>query len=392
MTNIKIDKRIENKPNYFSVIPATVRYDNRLCPHAVLLFSEITALCNVEGFCWATNNYFATLYKVEKKSVSRWIKQLVDYGYIKSVVEYNKDTKQIIRRKLFLNINPFSVEENITPMDKNVHTPMDKNVHTPMDKNVPDNNTSIINTSINNIYSSSVKKPIEGVNDNSSIKSKKSPSTKQLTDEFETIWNIYPNKKGKVKALELYIKARKNKTTFDEVFSGVKKYNEEIRIKRTEPQFVKHGDTWFRNRNWEDEYITNDILINDSYNINSYEQTMDVFDAQVKKEEERRKAKAEARAKVIELAKKEHEENVRKYDEKYAQELEESEDLEEYESTKEYFNHLLAKGCLLDGTRPPEPKTPEYDLFENIENEEEYFAPPQTPITASRTHESVLTR
>lgn len=101
MTNEFENNFIENKPNYFSAIPATVRYDNRLCPHAVLLFGEITALCNVEGFCCETNNYFATLYKVGKKSVSRWIKQLVDYGYIKSVIEYGKDTKQIIRRKLF---------------------------------------------------------------------------------------------------------------------------------------------------------------------------------------------------------------------------------------------------------------------------------------------------
>ena len=68
-------------PNYFSIIPANVRYDKRLKPNEKLLYSEITALCDKNGFCWATNAYFANLYEVDKKTVGVWINHLKELGY-----------------------------------------------------------------------------------------------------------------------------------------------------------------------------------------------------------------------------------------------------------------------------------------------------------------------
>ena len=54
------------KPSYYAIIPAEVRYSN-LKPNAKLLYGEITALSSKEGYCFATNNYFAKLYNVTKK-------------------------------------------------------------------------------------------------------------------------------------------------------------------------------------------------------------------------------------------------------------------------------------------------------------------------------------
>jgi SOS-response transcriptional repressor LexA len=73
----------ENKqqPSYYAIIPANVRYAN-IPDKAKLLYGEITALCNQKGYCWATNEYFANLYGVHKKSISRLISILEKEKFI----------------------------------------------------------------------------------------------------------------------------------------------------------------------------------------------------------------------------------------------------------------------------------------------------------------------
>ena len=78
----------KENPNYYAVIPADVRYSD-ISPNAKLLYGEITALANKEGYCWASNDYFAKLYKVTKTSVSLWIRQLRDNGFIEYEVQDN---------------------------------------------------------------------------------------------------------------------------------------------------------------------------------------------------------------------------------------------------------------------------------------------------------------
>ena len=110
------EKNIKQKnPGYFSVIPADVRYDVELCPNAKLLYGEITALCNKEGYCWATNKYFSRLYQVSTVAVSTWINQLVKKGYIFSVIKYEKTTNSfletVIIKKRILSLQPLKNDE-----------------------------------------------------------------------------------------------------------------------------------------------------------------------------------------------------------------------------------------------------------------------------------------
>ena len=89
-------------PGYYAIIPATVRYSKSLSPNAKLLYGEITALCNQEGYCWASNSYFAKLYDVQRSSVSNWIKSLSDAGFISIELVYAKGKPNIEERKIYI--------------------------------------------------------------------------------------------------------------------------------------------------------------------------------------------------------------------------------------------------------------------------------------------------
>ncbi len=129
---------MEEKPNYYAILPANIRYDKKLTDKAKLLYAEITSLTYKTGECWASNKYFSELYAISVETVSRIIKLLIDNGYLERKIIYKSDTKEISNRVLI-------------PIDKNINTYCQKNQY-PIDKNVKENNTSINNKNINNIY------------------------------------------------------------------------------------------------------------------------------------------------------------------------------------------------------------------------------------------------
>lgn len=132
---------MENKRSYYAIIPATVRYDKGLPAGAKLLYGEITALCNQEGFCWANNSYFAELYDVSDKTVRRWVQALEDRGYIVKNIEYEEDGKTVIRRCLSLPDVPRWGQKCPEPPGQKCPNPPDKNVrYNNTDRIIQENN------------------------------------------------------------------------------------------------------------------------------------------------------------------------------------------------------------------------------------------------------------
>lgn len=136
----------------FAIIPATVRYDKNLSPNSKLLYGEITALCSKEGFCWASNRYFADLYSVTNRSITKWVKELSDNGYIFVEIGINEEhtdtsddnKKYVYDRKIYLTSN---MVEQLFQGDRT-------NVLGGVEENFYNTNTSI-NTSIKDNMSSS---------------------------------------------------------------------------------------------------------------------------------------------------------------------------------------------------------------------------------------------
>ena len=72
--------------------------------------------------------------------------------------------------------------------------------------------------------------------------------------EFEKLWEIYPNKKGKDQAKNKYLLARKQGITYETIAQGLKNYINYIKSENIEPKFIKHGSTWFNQKCWNDDY------------------------------------------------------------------------------------------------------------------------------------------
>ena len=144
------------KPNFYAILPADVRYDKRLKPMEKILYSEITSLTNKEGYCYAQNSYFAELYEVHKNTISTWVTHLVEVGYLRLEINYYEGTKNIKERRLYIST---PINKNIdTPINENVDTyqsknldPINENIDTPINENVEDN-SKYINNKFNNIY------------------------------------------------------------------------------------------------------------------------------------------------------------------------------------------------------------------------------------------------
>lgn len=81
-----MDPELEKEPTYWGQIPASVRYDKDISPSAKVLYAEIQALTNMRGICWATNKHLAKLYDVQPTTISEWVKQLEDAGYVRTKI------------------------------------------------------------------------------------------------------------------------------------------------------------------------------------------------------------------------------------------------------------------------------------------------------------------
>lgn len=138
----------DEKPFYYSIITADVRYDERLKPNEKLLYSEITALSNKYGYCTATNSYFSKLYRADKSTVSRWVSHLEKCGYVQ--VEQTRNGKRIVQRKIYPVATPLLTKKSIPYAQKDQY---------PIDKKVKGNITRVNTTSMN--MRERIKQPLD---------------------------------------------------------------------------------------------------------------------------------------------------------------------------------------------------------------------------------------
>lgn len=140
----------EENPSYYGILPADVRYCKNLSFGEKVLYTEISSLSNMRGYCFANNSYFANLYDVHKNTISKWISNLEDNGFIVCFDEIRKN-KSIERRIKLDNINSTKkTTPNDNPINPTIypHKPYDLPPSTvgftPINPTVYHNSTSLI--------------------------------------------------------------------------------------------------------------------------------------------------------------------------------------------------------------------------------------------------------
>lgn len=118
---------MSERPGYFAVIPAPVRY-SKISSSAKLLYGEISALAEQQGYCYASNGYFAKIYECHNQTISTWIGELVAEKFIRIDAE-----KGGVQRKIYL------LAKGLIPLSRKTQPPMSQNAqHSNKDLNNKD--------------------------------------------------------------------------------------------------------------------------------------------------------------------------------------------------------------------------------------------------------------
>jgi hypothetical protein len=79
--------------------------------------------------------------------------------------------------------------------------------------------------------------------------------------DFEEAWKAYPDKSGKTKALEAYLKHRAAGDAQPDILAGIERYRRYVAAKRAKGQDLgwRNGQTFFNQANWRDEWVVADL-------------------------------------------------------------------------------------------------------------------------------------
>ena len=218
----------KQKPGYWAVIPAAVRYDEKLTPNAKLLYAEISSLTDGTGYCFASNAYFQALFSLSERTIQNLLRALQLRGYIR--IQDGDGGRA--RRKIFAGINP--LQENpaeicgVTPQKfagggAKICTRINKEIRKE-DQDPP--------------------KAPQGAG---------SPTDIWEPEMFARFWAMYPKKKDKVKAIKEWNRLKADRKLMREMSAALGRQIASEEWQRDEGRAIPYPCRWLSHRRWEDE-------------------------------------------------------------------------------------------------------------------------------------------
>lgn len=228
----------KQQPNLWAILPARVRYDKELTPNAKLIYAEVQALTQAEGYCWASNAYLAELYGMSTDNVGRLIAQLEKRGYITREIVRDPETNAVTGRKIWCNLTIAGL--SASPC-KNAD-PSPQSCGDPPCKKAGGNN-------INNNNIPPISPKGEG--------EQAEPEQENIQDKlFESFWARYParhgRKNGKAQARKVWGRLKIDAKLYDAIMDGLEAYLVSDEVRR---DYAVDAVRWLRGERWKDEVV-----------------------------------------------------------------------------------------------------------------------------------------
>lgn len=94
----KIELNADNTGSAMAIIPSQVRYDDNLTCDEKLLFAEITAATNSDGYCFKDDEYFSIILIKKPIEIKKMLRNLMKNYHI--IIEVKRDSNGIKKRKI----------------------------------------------------------------------------------------------------------------------------------------------------------------------------------------------------------------------------------------------------------------------------------------------------
>lgn len=183
--------RAKENPSYNAVLPGIIRYAEDLSLLQKILYAEIDALSNKYGYCFASNWYFADLYRKDPTWISKMISDMDKKWYL----ELTREAGSWYQRKIFIGKiknKKKRGKKSWTPQQDGscgkVQRGLVENCNEPLQKTaniiIQDNKVSVIGNISTHTYLE-IRNKKTGNNDvkNSSIKSELEEIKKSITPQ-----------------------------------------------------------------------------------------------------------------------------------------------------------------------------------------------------------------
>ena len=214
----------------WAILPAMVRYDPKLPANAKLIYAEIAAKINEEGYCFASNRYFAERFKLKEDTVSGLVRRLADAEYISVDLDTGRQNRD--KRRIYLTGKPYDFQGIGFKSDTGK-----------ISGTVSDLNPGPIEN--NNIKNTPPKPPKGG-------KREKTVAAWE-PEMFDRFWALYPRHEAKKDARDAWDSLKPDRDLMFTMGAALKQQLKSDDWKRGIG--IPYAVRWIKKRRWEDEVV-----------------------------------------------------------------------------------------------------------------------------------------